>query len=1006
MFSYALQQGLVALGFTLLAQLSLIMGVYPIMTRPLWLPAALLAALVLARGTRDQLGLALGAGLFGYWRYRDSQGLGAVLINITAIITQIHIANLLLRRYVGEHGRELSRGADLAVCATILGPIMMSFKPLIIFPFLLATGLIPSSNLLDRAFEWIMADTMAALLVGPMFLVFVGQPRAWWRSRAHALLLWQGMVVALFITAVQTTANFEGARVRAALEVQLSNRVERLHGKLEQIEEYGVPPTGGSRAVTLIALASADQDGKKVYSEPLEPLLLKLDFVPGWALDLRRWLAEEKAAFGERDWEFLLVRGKAQPPKQFALNIEQPLVLAGVEFHASLVLQPLALRRLISDTLWWIQLTLSVAAVLAATIIMIASSRGRALQRLVSERTQSLQRATEELALFKSLADQATDGIVVAETELDENGNPQLRYGNPAFTRVTQYEIAELRQVSTLRGPESDVEKLKMVLQTLQEGKAVEAEFFHYRKDGSKYLAQLNAFPIYRDGRVTNWAGVYRDITHERRREQHERERERNSQQRDRHEQIGRMAGGVAHDFNNLLTAIQGSVELIRLETQELVAPDLLETIEQAVRSGAELTHQLLAFSGRGQGRVEILEVGARTRAMHKMLKLTVPNSVMLSVKIADGDHFVALDPAWLSQMLMNLVLNGAQACSAVGGVVAIEIDTATHVDVPSFGERPDGTYIGVISAKASAGLHICVRVSDNGDGIAPELLTRIFDPFYTTKTQGTGLGLAAVAGVVRESSGWLTVRSVQADTENVRHGSEFGIYLPLHQAENPQRSVRDSDAPAHIRHSAQQSIISRAASPDLFALANEPTGNLFALANEPTGNLFALANEPTGNLFALANEPTRNLFALANEPTGNLFALASESTAKNSAGLVLIVDDEPSVRAYVDSIARGLCLRTLTANDGRQAKALFEQHANIALLITDLTMPNMSGFALIEWLSRRPGSPPIIVMSGFSADRELIRQRHRERVLGWLDKPFSAQDLTRLLSKVAVRAS
>jgi PAS domain S-box-containing protein len=928
----SLLQLLIATAFLGLAWLSLQLGVYPFLSRPLWLPAALLAALVFARGTQDQWGLALGAGLFGYWRYAQSAyRLEVFAINAVTIVVQLHVANYFLKRYLSREGGELWRGRDLAITALVLGPLLMSIKPFMVLPVLLVRQLIPSSNLADLALDWIVIDAMAAFLVAPIFLVFVGQPRLWWRSRQLALVLGQSVVVACFIFALHSSASVGGERVRALLNIELGNRIERLSGKLDQLEEYGVPPEGGSKALSLLPVRGAQA--------ATNPMIISLPNVPGWALDLSRWETEERASFALKGWQFLLTKQSVKPSSVFALTAEQPMQIGSEKLLAVLALPPVAVRALVSKTLWWFQLTFSCAALLATLLLLISSGRRRMLEQQVAERTASLQEATKELVLFKALADQATDPIAVVKPSIGKQ-LPILSYINPAFTRVTSYAIDELDDLTRLRGPDSDQHKTLGVQEALIAGKSVQAEFFHYRKDGTRYLAQLNAFPIFSDaGAMTHWAGLYRDISEER-------ARERFGQERERHEQIGRMAGGVAHDFNNLLTAIQGSVELIRLEAGDNhVAPDLLETIEQAVRSGSELTQQLLAFSGRGQGRIEMIDIGERVRAMHKMLKITVTANALLVLKVAPGQHVVSMDPAWLSQILMNLVVNGAQALEGRAGIVSVEILAAAEFVPPSpllaadiksnKAYRANQEIVGVVSEQAQPGAHICLVVRDNGCGIAPESISKIFEPFYTTKTEGTGLGLAAVAGVIRDCGAWLTLKSNVADAE-LGAGTEFRVYLPALAKEKQALALNAENATKHTDVKSQQ-----AASPP-----------------------------QTNN----RSDHTRS---------------------------VLVVDDEPGVRGFMQAVLVAHGWQVAVATDGADAQTQLETRT-VDLLITDLTMPRMTGLQLIEWLVARPDCPPIVVMSGYSADRDILLQRHGSAIQAWLDKPFTVPVLLAAITQAA----
>jgi two-component system, cell cycle sensor histidine kinase and response regulator CckA len=230
----------------------------------------------------------------------------------------------------------------------------------------------------------------------------------------------------------------------------------------------------------------------------------------------------------------------------------------------------------------------------------------------------------------------------------------------------------------------------------------------------------------------------------------------------------------------------------------------------------------------------------------------------------------------------------------------------------------------GVASAHAVAGPHVCLVVRDTGPGIAPQLAQKIFEPFYTTKTEGTGLGLAAVAGVVRELRGWLTVANVAAGAS----GAEFQVYLPTYEAPI---AAQDAEQVAAMSANAPAQVAPHAA---------------------------------------------------IENPVPALAAKTSTRTA-------LVVDDEPSVRDYLEKVLRARGWSVSVAQDGKAAKALLTS-APVDLLVTDLTMPRMGGFELIDWLSRVPPCPAIVVMSGYSADRERLMACHGSLVHAWLDKPFN----------------
>lgn len=921
LISRLLLQLVIAAAFVLLAQLSLVLGVAPFLSRPLWLPAALLAALVFARGSKDQWGLMLGAAVFGYMRFHsEAHALEAALANAVAMGLQVHLGHYLLARWLTPEGRELWRGSDLAVTGLVVGPIMMSIKPLIVVPVLMYFQLSQGSSAIELALDWLIIDCMAAFLVAPMILVWVCEPRAWWRSRYGTLVFGQAIVVISFIVALHSSAVIGGDRVTTQIKAELAARIERLLGQLEQLEEYGAPPPGGTRLLPLVPVRGGEE-----YSNPL---IAPLSTVPGWALDLSRWAMHERASVSINQWQFLIGQDVPVLVPGTVLLVSQRFAIDQRKFTVSLALPSLAVRALISKTFWWFQLTFSTAALLASLLMLTTSGRRRMLERRVAERTESLQKAKRSIELFKALADQSTDPIIVIEPKVDAQSNSsalisqlaQLSYVNPAFEQVSQYRFEELVELASGWYQHQLNPELVGLLQQLSRGQPVKAEIAQQRKDGERYLAQINAFPIHADPhRISHWAAIYRDVSEER-------AHERLAHERERHEQVGRVAGGIAHDFNNLLTVIQGGVELIRLDAQETgVAEDLLDTIDQAINSGSELSQQLLAFSGRSKGRIERLELAARVRAMHKMLKMMVNPQTLFSVKIDTGDYFVLMDPAWVSQILVNLVINAGHALQEQSGAVQVRLQRIDHLAPPSFAlesVKPEESkpVLCVLSEHARSGPHACITVRDDGCGIAPEGVRQIFEPFYTTKTQGSGLGLAAVANVVRSAGGWLVVKST---TTQPGRGTEVAVYLPI------------------------------------------------------------------------AGERIQPVEA----PRLSVAAVSAASIAPKNRGIALVVDDEPGVRTFISSVMKSQGWEVLCAVDGIEAQA-FLQQMQVTVLISDLSMPRLGGFALLDWLVEQAHIPHIVLISGYCPERDAVMLRHGGQIKAWLDKPFTIKTLLEALPK------
>jgi signal transduction histidine kinase/CheY-like chemotaxis protein len=229
-------------------------------------------------------------------------------------------------------------------------------------------------------------------------------------------------------------------------------------------------------------------------------------------------------------------------------------------------------------------------------------------------------------------------------------------------------------------------------------------------------------------------------------------------------EAVGQLAEGIAHDFNNLLTVINGygSLALQKLEAASPARKDV-EQILNAGERATTLTRQLLAF-----GRRQLLEprqfnVNTFITSIHKILCRLIGERITLTTELAGDIGLIKADPGQIEQIIMNLVINARDALERVG---TITISTANCVLDESFVRQNRG---------AVAGEYVMISVRDSGMGMPKEIITRIFEPFFTTKQQGTGtgLGLATVYGIVKQSNGYIQVLS------EVGLGSEFRIYLP-----------------------------------------------------------------------------------------------------------------------------------------------------------------------------------------------------------------------------------
>ena len=277
------------------------------------------------------------------------------------------------------------------------------------------------------------------------------------------------------------------------------------------------------------------------------------------------------------------------------------------------------------------------------------------------------------------------------------------------------------------------------------------------RKDGSFVDVELHLVPLTVKGRVLGSLGIYQDVTEKRM-------LERQLRMAQKMEAIGRLSGGIAHDFNNLLGVIIGYIQVMK---RSLIpgnsSYEYAEEIEKAGQRAVSLTRQLLAFSRQQVLEPVILNLNTLVSEMEKMLPRLIGEDIQLNLILDPAIGHVKADPGQIEQVVMNLAVNGRDAMPD-GGKLTIQTANV-ELDVAFVREHPGSV----------PGQYVMLAVTDTGTGMDPETQAQCFEPFFTTKgrDKGTGLGLATVYGVVKQSSGYITVESEKGT------GALFKVYLP-----------------------------------------------------------------------------------------------------------------------------------------------------------------------------------------------------------------------------------
>lgn len=360
---------------------------------------------------------------------------------------------------------------------------------------------------------------------------------------------------------------------------------------------------------------------------------------------------------------------------------------------------------------------------------------------------------------------------------------------NPAACEIFGFSRKDMlgRSSDFLYAGEEDLEKFKARLDSEIKDKGflflagLEMKF----KDGTVFPTEHSVVPLEDDaGRISAWVHLIRDTTERNRAEEEKKKMQMQLQQAQKMEAIGTLAGGIAHDFNNLLTAIRGYTELALMSIDEAtpLSRDLKE-VEKAAGRAANLTRQLLLFSRRQPMELLPVNINEVIDNLLKMLNRLIGENIEIKVEMEEDIRMVLADAGNIEQVIMNLAVNSRDAMPD-GGSINIRTENI-NLDEKMSQMIPD----------ARPGKFVSVSLSDTGTGIKPEVLSRIFDPFFSTKKvgEGTGLGLAVVYGIIKEHKGWIHVESFTGK------GTMFRLFFPVFSEKKVE--VKEDETQPHAEY-------------------------------------------------------------------------------------------------------------------------------------------------------------------------------------------------------------
>ncbi len=391
------------------------------------------------------------------------------------------------------------------------------------------------------------------------------------------------------------------------------------------------------------------------------------------------------------------------------------------------------------------------------------------------------QEHAESESRSRAMLEAISDGVWVVDADF------RTTWSNRALRDLLGYSEEEMRSASPLDlVPVEDREGAAASWRSRRAGETSTGESRVLAKNGGVVWLLSSSAPILGPrGEFLGAIAIVRDVTSKKEDEERSRRDVARLHEVQRLEVLARLAGGIAHDFNNLLTAVLTGADILSLELPPPHAgAETVETIRQAGRRAAVLCRQLLGLSGRGRFSLAPVDVHAAASDAVLALRASLDSRHVVTISRGGDVPAVAADEAQLQQLVTNLILNASEAIGPRPGNVRLRVELATvdRAALASMHLAPD----------LAPGTHVCLRVTDDGPGLADDVRSQLFEPFVSTRTAGRGLGLPAVLGIVRGHRGAIRVESEPG------RGTTFEVFFPVAQGvvrATPPRATEAEDA-------------------------------------------------------------------------------------------------------------------------------------------------------------------------------------------------------------------
>jgi len=455
-------------------------------------------------------------------------------------------------------------------------------------------------------------------------------------------------------------------------------------------------------------------------------------------------------------------------------------------------------------------------------------------------------------------------------------------------------------------------------------------------RDGRLIPVETKAVPGHWKGRKSI-IGICRDIS-ERVKLEHR------IRQAEKAESLGRMAGAIAHHFNNQLQGVTGNLELamFNLRPGSATVRNLNEAMK-AARRAAEVSGLMLTYLGQTVSERGPIDLSEACRLSLFLIEAAMSKNVLLATDLPTPGPTVRGDANQIQEVVTGLVTNAWEAMDENGGTVHVAVKTVAAKDIPAMHRFP-------MEWGPEADAYACIEVKDNGSGISEQNMEKLFDPFFSTKFTGRGMGLSVAVGIVRAHGGCIAVES-RCEAKSREQGAL--------KKDNGRQET---------------------------GVGSQNGGTLGALAS--------LRENRVGSVF-------RVFLPLCAEEIASSIQKAVWVPEMKGGGTVLLVEDTEQVRDLGARMLEFLGFKVVAAKDGVEGVEIFREHQNeIRFVLSDLTMPRMDGWATIAALRQIKPNIPIILASGYD-EASVLSGEHAERPTSFLAKPYTLEDLREAIGKI-----